>query len=346
MFDGRDSLSPSGVCLMLAMLRRTVAAAVLLSGSLVAYAADDTSAALTLEGKISLGDIRGRIDHLAVDMPRHRLFVAELGNDSVGVVDLAVGKTIRTLTGLREPQGIGYVSITDTLYVANAGDGSVHVLRGSDLASVGQINLGSDADNVRISQDGSRVFVGYGDGALAIIDTKTQSKLGDIPLKAHPESFRIEAAGSRIFVNVPDAHAIAVVDSSSRQQIANWPTGELRSNYALVLEGSRHVLAVFRHPAKVGVFDVQDGRLLSSVATCGDSDDVFVDSKRRRLYVICGEGYVDVFVIGEPFRKVQRISTEAGARTGLFVPETDRLYVAARAGFARPAAIWVFKPAG
>jgi DNA-binding beta-propeller fold protein YncE len=331
-----------------AKTRSTVAAAVLLGGSLMAHAADDASAALTLEGKILLGDVRGRIDHLAVDTPRHRLFVAELGNDSVGVVDLASDKIIRTLTGLREPQGIGYVSTTDTLYVANAGDGSVHVFRGSDLASVGQqINLGSDADNVRISQDGDRVFVGYGDGALAIIDPKTQTKVGDIPLKAHPESFRIEATGSRIFVNVPDAHAIAVVDGSSRQQIANWSTGELKANFPLVLEGSRHLLAVFRHPAKVGVFDVQDGRLLSSFETCGDSDDVFVDSKRSRLYVICGEGYVDVFAGGEDqFRKIGRISTEAGARTGLFVPESDRLYVAARTSLGRPAAIWVFKPAG
>jgi DNA-binding beta-propeller fold protein YncE len=325
------------------ILRQVVGAVVLLGAPLMARAANDPFTALTLEGKIPLGDIRGRIDHLAVDLPRHRLFVAELGNDSVGVVDLTSGQAIRTLTGLREPQGIGYEPTTDTLYVANAGDGSVRVFRGSDLASVGRINLGSDADNVRISQDGSGVFVGYGDGALAIIDPKTQNKLADIPLKAHPESFRLANSGSRIFVNVPDAHAIAVVDGSSRQQIANWPTGELKANFPLVLEGSRHLLAVFRHPAKVGVFDVQDGRLLSSFETCGDSDDVFVDSKRGRLYVICGEGYVDVFVIEEPFRRIQRISTAAGARTGLFVPETDRLYVAARAGLAGSAAIWVFK---
>jgi hypothetical protein len=33
-----------------------------------------------------------------------------------------------------------------------------------------------------------------------------------------------------------------------------------------------------------------------------------------------------------------------GARTSLFVPELDRLYVAVRASGAEPAAIWVFKP--
>jgi DNA-binding beta-propeller fold protein YncE len=319
----------------------SVAAATFLCSSVTAYSTD----ALSVEGTIPLGDIRGRIDHLAVDVSRRRLYVAELGNDSLGVVDLQAGKTTRTLAGLREPQGIGYVSMTDTVYVANAGDGSVRVFRGSDLAPMGQIALGSDADNVRISQDGSRVFVGYGDGALAVIDPKTQSKVGEIPLKAHPESFRLEAGGSRIFVNVPDAHAIAVVDGSSQREIANWPTGNLKANFPLVLDQSGHAVAVFRHPARIGVFDDQRGALLSSVETCGDSDDVFIDTKRSRLYVICGEGFVDTYAQNkEQLSKISRIATAGGARTGLFVPETDRLYVAARAGLGRPAAVWVLKP--
>jgi DNA-binding beta-propeller fold protein YncE len=308
-------------------------------------ATEGAPAALTLEAKIPLGDIRGRIDHLAIDIPRQRLYVAELGNDSVGVVDLKAGKTTRTLTGLREPQGIGYVPTTDAIYIANAGDGSVRVFRAADLASLGQIALGSDADNVRVNKDGSRVFVGYGDGALAVIDPRTQSKVAEIGLKAHPESFRLESAGSRIFVNVPDAHAIAVVDAVSKQQVANWSTGNLRSNYPLALDGSGRVLAVFRHPSRVGVFDSQDGRLLSSVDTCSDSDDVFIDAKRARLYVICGEGFVDIFSQNkDQLLRIARLATAGGARTGLFVPEMDRLYVAERAGFGRPAAIWVLQP--
>src|SRR5215469_14556657 len=106
-------------------------------------------ATLVLEAKIPLGQVSGRIDHLAVDLKRQHLFVAELGNDSLGVVDLTAGKLLRTITGLSEPQGVGYERTTDTVYVANAGDGSVRVLRGEDLAAVGRIDIGLDADNVR-----------------------------------------------------------------------------------------------------------------------------------------------------------------------------------------------------
>src|SRR5580700_3582541 len=118
-------------------------------------------APLELASEIPLGDVRGRIDHLAVDLNRQRLYVAQLGNDSVGVVDLKEGKTLRTLSGLKGPQGIGYVPSTDTLYIANAGDGSVRLFQGAELTPIGKIALGSDADNVRVDDAAGRVYVGY-----------------------------------------------------------------------------------------------------------------------------------------------------------------------------------------
>ena len=309
------------------------------------HAAD--SNLLLLDAKIPLGQIRGRIDHLGIDAARQRLYVAELGNDSVGVVDLKDRKRVRTITGLREPQGIGYVPSSDTLYVANAGDGSVRLFQGGELTPVGQIALGDDADNVRVDDAAHRVFVGCGSGALAVIDTASRTKIADVSLKAHPESFQLERTGQRIFVNVPDAHEIAVVDRSTNRQVASWATNGLRANFPLALdEPSGQVIAVFRHPAKVGVFSEKDGRFLNAFDTCGDSDDAFVDSKRHRVYVSCGEGFADVFAAqGDGYVKVGHVATAAGARTALFVPAIDRFLLAVRATATEPAAIWVFRPA-
>ena len=173
---------------------------------------------------------------MAVDLSRGRLFVAELGNNSVGIIDLKTSKVLSRITGLKEPQGVGYMPSTDLLYVANAGDGSVRLFRGTDLKEAGRIDLGDDADNVRIDPSGRRVFVGYGRGALAAIDAERNVKTSDIALDGHPESFRLESGGSRIFVNVPDAHAIDVVDRDSGKTIAKWPTGTLRGNFAMTLD--------------------------------------------------------------------------------------------------------------
>jgi YVTN family beta-propeller protein len=303
-------------------------------------------APLQLEAKIPLGDVRGRIDHMAVDLKRHRLFIAELGNDSVGIVDLASRKVIGRIPGLKEPQGIGYEPSTDMLYVANAGDGSVRLFGGNDYKPAGRIELGSDADNIRFDAASNRLFIGYGSGALAIIDPATRSKVGDVPLKAHPEGFQIDPASSQIFVNAPDAHGIAVVDRASQSQIGKWPTPDRGANFPMALDlVRREVLVIFRAPAELGVFSVTAGKLVASAETCGDADDLFVDAKRGRVYVSCGAGFLDVFEPkGEAYRRVARIPTISGARTSLFVPELDRLLVAARATSREPAAIWIFRP--
>jgi len=314
----------------------------MLAGS-AAVAQSGENAPLQLEAKILLGDVRGRIDHMAIDLKRQRLFVAELGNDSVGVVDLANHSVIRTISGLNEPQGVGYEPSTDTLFVANARDGSVRLLDGNEYKPMARIDLGSDADNIRIDEASKRVVVGFGDGGLALLDPSTRSKVQNVPLPAHPESFQI--VENRIFVNLPDARAIAVVDGASGKQTAIWPMRK-GGNFAMSVDRERgQILVAFRSPPELAVFTIADGKSVASVQTCGDVDDLFVDVKRSRVYVSCGAGYVDVFdTDGTTYRRTARIPTAAGARTALFVSELDRLLVAVRAGFAGPAAIWMFKP--
>jgi hypothetical protein len=88
-----------------------------------------------------------------------------------------------------------------------------------------------------------------------------------------------------------------------------------------------------------------EGLVVAKVETCGDADDVFVDAKRRRIYVSCGEGVVDVLdETASGYRRLAQVPTVSGARTSLFVPELDRLFVAVRARSGEPAAIWVFRP--
>ncbi|SDT01082.1 40-residue YVTN family beta-propeller repeat-containing protein [Bradyrhizobium canariense] len=301
---------------------------------------------LQLETKIALGDVRGRIDHMAVDLKRQRLFVAELGNDSVGVVDLANRKLLQTITGLKEPQGVGYEPSTDTLYVANAGDGSVRLFEGNEYKPNGQIELGSDADNVRVDPAANRILIAHGSGALAVIDPTTRSKVGDIPVKAHPEGFQIDHDIGQVFVNVPDAHGIAVVDRASQRQTGKWPIPDHDANFPMALDPvRRQVLVIFRAPAELGVFSMTGGKLIATAESCGDADDLFVDMKRGRVYVSCGAGFLDVFEAkGTTYRRIARIPTVSGARTSLLVPELDRLLVAVRTNAAEPAAIWMFRP--
>ena len=303
-------------------------------------------APLVLEKTIPLAAVSGRIDHLAIDLDGKRLFVAELGNNSVDVIDLQTDKIIHRIDGLKEPQGVAYLADRGMLAVANAGDGSLRLFRAEDFSALGSVDLHDDADNIRINFSTGQIAVGHGSGGIAVIDPASNSKLADIGLADHPEGFQIEASGRRAFVNVPGARQIAVLDLKSNKQVAAWNTKGLRSNFPMALAGPDGPLAVvFRGPPKLGLFDLATGAISARIDTCDDADDVFFDDKRGRIYISCGEGAVDV-IQRESGRltSIGRIPTAGGARTSLFVPTLDRLLVAARAGLGSNAAILVLRP--
>jgi hypothetical protein len=303
---------------------------------------------LVLEAKIPLGTVKGRIDHLAIDPQHQLLFVAELGNDSVAVVDLEGRDVAHRIGGLSEPQGVAYHAATRTLYVANAGDGTLRLFQAFDFTPLGRIDLGDDADNIRLDPWRDRLVVGYGKGGLAVIDPATRRKVGNLPLDGHPESFQFDETGSRIFVNVPDASQIAAVDALTGSKVTLFERAGASANYAMALDKEGHrVLVAFRSPARLEAFASGTGVHEAGIETCRDADDLFVDARRGRIYISCGEGVIDVIArgAGGGYERIARIPTASGARTSLFVPENDRLYLAVRATASEPAAIWVFRPA-
>jgi DNA-binding beta-propeller fold protein YncE len=300
--------------------------------------------ALVPVGKIALPNTQGRIDHMAIDLGRQRLFVAELGNGTVDVVDLPSGKVIRRLTKLRSPQGIAYDPKADLLAVASDDDGSLRIYAGSDLAPRGVVMLGDDADNVRIDPRNGNVLVGYGSGGLAIIDPARAQKLRDIPLPAHPESLR--QVGNRVFVNIPGASQIAVIDLDAGKIVATWRMPGLSSNFPMIMDNGGHLAVVFRGQNQLALIDPNSGNVATTIGVCGDADDLFFDEKRRRFYVSCGAGSVDVIADeAGNLHALARIQTLSGARTSLFVPELDRLFVAERAAIlGSSAAILILQP--
>ena len=312
--------------------------------------ATEAPAPLVLERTIALKGVTGRIDHLAVDVARKRLFVAELGNGTVDVIDLAVGTAIRRIEGLKEPQGLAYAPAADILAVASAGDGSARLFRGAELLPAGTVDLGGDADNIRVDARTGNLVVGYGSGGLAVIDPAKASLLSRIALPAHPEGFQLDSANRRAFVNVPDARQVAVVDMNAGRQTASWRPPDLGANFPMAFDAAQAAVAVvFRNPTRLVIFDINTGKPISILKTCGDADDVFFDAKRRRVYVSCGDGNVDAWQRdGSNYRHLDLLKTAAGARTSLFVPDLDRLFVAARAGYfglGSDAAILVLRPA-
>jgi DNA-binding beta-propeller fold protein YncE len=301
---------------------------------------------LTLLRTIELPHVNGRIDHLAADLETGRVFVAALGNNTVEVIDGRAGLHLRGLTGFQEPQGIALAVDASAVAVANGASGHLTMIDRTDFHVIRALSLGDDPDNVRYDPAEKRLFVGYGSGAIAALSAVDGHRVGEVKLAGHPESFQLERAGSRMFVNVPTAHHIAVIDRAGMKLIATWPVLEASSNYPMSLDEANHRLFIgCRQPATVLIYDTGSGKRVGAAETVGDTDDLFYDASRKRLYVSGGEGYIDVFRQTGPdqLTRMVKLTTAPGARTSLFVPEQSRLYLAVPHRAAQQAALLVYE---
>ena len=304
-----------------------------------------SSAPLSAVGSIPMPGVSGRIDHLAADVDGKRLFVAALGNNTMEVIDLNAMRVAKSITGLHEPQGIRFLPDRNRVVVANGDDGSTVFYDGTSLAAVHTTKTSGDADNVRYDSKAGRVYVGYGNGSLAVMDRDGNS-VGEIKLAGHPESFQLESAGPRIFVNVPSAGHVAVVDRTKQAVTAKWPVAAAGANYPMALDEANHRLFIgCRRPARLLVYDTDSGANVASIDIVGDTDDLFYDTSRKRLYVIGGEGFITVLAQQDAnhYSPLQKLQTAPGARTGLFVPELSKLFLAVPHRGAQAAEVRVYE---
>jgi len=151
-------------------------------------------APLILQQSIPLPGVKGKFDHVAIDLVGQRVFMAAKANDTLEVIDLKNGSRLRSVTGFHEPQGVLYLPDTKQVVVANGGNGEVQFLDSSSLNVIKRVSFTADADNLRYEPQARLVYVAAQDGVLGAIDLQTMRKLPEIKLPGHPEAFAIETA--------------------------------------------------------------------------------------------------------------------------------------------------------
>jgi len=183
------------------------------------------------------------IDHLAIDLRTKPLVHRRIGKTTPSGCRSGHRQSLAAITGLKEPQGVGYVPSVDTLFVANAGDGTVRLFRGEDFTPVAHVELGKDADNIRVDADSKWVYVGlwrWRFGCHRPV-TRARSKTSLYPRIRKLSNSRSNRLG---LLNLPDAQSIAVIDTDAGRQRESWPTGNDRGNFAMALDDENQRVTV------------------------------------------------------------------------------------------------------
>jgi DNA-binding beta-propeller fold protein YncE len=300
---------------------------------------------LKLEKEITLPGIKGRIDHIDIDIQNQIAFVAALGNNTVEVVDLKKGIVLNSITGLSEPQGVAYIPIHHELFVANGGTGECIFYNASNFQKTGSVKYDDDADDVRYDEGTDRIYVGYGGGGIGVIDPATHKAINDIKLPAHPESFQLDTKEGKLWVNLPGSGCIGVVDIKKGKLVDQWKRLLPRSNFPMAYDAVRHRIIVgFRNLATLKVLDSRTGKELFSSGMVGDVDDFYWDERTKQILISGGGGSINIFrQTGDTYKQVADIKTRSGARTSLLVPELRLFLLAARENNNLPASLMIYR---
>lgn len=159
------------------------------------HAGAQESQVSSLESRIPLPNVKGRIDHFSVDLQGQRFFLAAVDNHTLEVIDLKSGRRVNTIADLAELQKVFYDPSTNHPLVACALDG-VTILDGSTVQVLATVKFPDDADNILYDPHSKRVIVGYagakqlrkrerGTGGLGFLDLDGR-KDGDVVIDAHP----------------------------------------------------------------------------------------------------------------------------------------------------------------
>jgi hypothetical protein len=301
---------------------------------------------LTLDKEIAMTGVKGRIDHIDINVQDQIAYIAALGNNTLEIVDLKIGKVTGSIQGLDEPQGVAYISKHQEIFVANGGTGECSFYNATTLKKLDSIKFTDDADDVRYDAQADKIYVGYGSGAIAVIEGATHKLIGTIPLPSHPESFQPDTKAGKLWVNLPSSGIVGVADLKTWKLIGKWSKLMPRANFPMAYDqAQQRIIVGYRIPAKLIVYDSATGKEIFNAPVVGDVDDLYWDKNRKIIIVSGGGGEVNIYMqAGDMnYKKAANIKTRSGARTSLLIPELNIMLIAARADGGKEASLLVYR---
>src|SRR3984957_10308578 len=332
-----------------------------------AYAEDRPT--LRLVQTMALPGVGGRLDHMAVDLEKKRLFVAAGANGTIEVLDLEAGNVIGTIPGIKNAQDALFLGGNfNKLYVSSL-DGTLRIFQGETFRLIQAIKLEPDPNRLLYDPATDLIYFGYGGqnagfdayeriGVLrALRGAQSDQFVADMIAPTFRPGHLAELAmddDGRLLACDSRADMIFQFDTRKRELLKSWAAhGDGAADMSL--DRARHRLFVgTRIPSEMTVYDSQSGKEISTLPGPEAMDGVAYDANLRRIYVSGGRWYGTpeaspgwLFVYQQQdanhYQVISKIKTRPGSGTSLFVPQLNRLYVASQAIGDQEAAVLVFE---
>jgi DNA-binding beta-propeller fold protein YncE len=308
----------------------------------VGYASAQGSSVKLIKS-VDLPGYTGDFDHFAVDYDRNRLLLAAEDHGSLEVFDLNSSNHLNSVGGFGAPHSILVRKGVPTVFITDS-EKQGPTIRNADTYTKKQsvaLTPGSDTAKYDASSNTLYVVTGGKDvdmktANLEAVNPDTGAKLGSITFPDnHVEAMTFVDGDPRLFINLAQTNKLAVVDRKTMKILATWPVPPAKQNAMVALDPSQHRLyVVCRDPGMVVVMNSDTGAVVGTQPAPLRADEVQYDAAAHRLYVPGGEGYMGIYDTSDPdhLKLVEKVTTAPGAKTGLLLPASHRLFLAVSPG--------------
>ena len=299
--------------------------------------------------------VKGRFDHLGVDLRGDRLFLAAESAHAVLVFNLRTGQYIRSITGIGIPHAIFCREDLDRIYVTDGGAGELKIYDGESYRLVKSVKLKADADSIGYDAATEDLYIDNGGGdahetfsMFSTVNTTTGDKAAEMQIDGDTlEAMAIEKSGPRIFVNNRAKNQISVIDRKTRKLLASWPVTMSKFNVAMAFDEGSHRLFVGCRGGEIVVVDTHTGKELQALPIPKGVDDLIFDPGRKRIYATCGsdKGAIAVYeeTDADHYQSLGAIPSAPGGKNEVLVAQLGRLYVAIPPQGTEPGEVYVYR---
>ena len=275
----------------------------------------------------------GGFDHAAVHAGSSRLHVAHTSNDAVDVIDCAEDRFLLSIPNLRGVAGVLVSEESGMVFTSNRGEDTIGMFRVGDEENIVRVNVGVRPNGLAFdAARGLLLAANVGDPSrpethtVSIVDIARCEMIQSVRVEGRTRWTIFEAGSDCFFVNIADPPQIAVIERGRTMGVARTIAVPEAGPHGLDFDAGTNRLFCACDSGRLLALDATTGKKVAEADLSGAPDVIFFNRSRKHLYVAAGEpGVIDVFET-DSLRRLEVLSTGAGAHTFGYDASRDKIY--------------------
>ncbi|HSP70127.1 MAG TPA: beta-propeller fold lactonase family protein [Bryobacteraceae bacterium] len=150
-----------------------------------------------------------------------RIIQTNSAGDNVSIIDPVTNKVVGEIRGIEVNHGAAAAPDGSRYYISNEGNSSLDIVDAKTLKVIKSVPLTGHPNNISISKDGRRVYVGIAvaPGAVDVIDTASMTRAKSIPVKGSVHNTYVTPDGKFVVSGSIASKTITVIDQKTEEPV-------------------------------------------------------------------------------------------------------------------------------